>query len=39
MRITLSGFLAAAFVLVGASGPAFAHHQFGVEFDANSART
>ena len=34
-RIRLSGFLAAAFVFLGAAGAAFAHHQFGVEFDAS----
>ena len=35
MRIRLSGVLAGIFVLLGASGSAFAHHQFGVEFDAS----
>jgi hypothetical protein len=34
MRVSLSGVLAAVFVLLGAAGPVFAHHQFGVEFDA-----
>jgi hypothetical protein len=34
MRVRLSGVLVAVFVLLGATGPVFAHHQFGVEFDA-----
>ena len=34
MRVRLYGVLVAVCVL-GAAGPAFAHHQFGVEFDAS----
>jgi hypothetical protein len=34
MRVRFSGVLVAVFVLLGAAGPVFAHHQFGVEFDA-----
>lgn len=35
MRFRLSGVLAAVCVLLGAAAPTFAHHQFGVEFDAS----
>jgi uncharacterized protein DUF6152 len=35
MRFKLSSFLVAVFALVGLAVPAFAHHQFGVEFDAS----
>ena len=34
MRVRSSGVLAVFCVLVGVTAPAFAHHQFGVEFDA-----
>jgi hypothetical protein len=34
MRVRGSGILAAVCVLLGAALPVFAHHQFGVEFDA-----
>lgn len=34
MRMKLPGVLMAVFALLGAEAPAFAHHQFGVEFDA-----
>jgi len=34
MRVRSSGVLAVLCVLVGVAAPAFAHHQFGVEFDA-----
>jgi len=35
MRFKLPSFLVAVFALVGLAVPAFAHHQFGVEFDAS----
>jgi len=35
MRVKLPGVLMAVFALLGAAAPAFAHHQFGVEFDAS----
>jgi Family of unknown function (DUF6152) len=34
MRMKLPGVLLGVFALLGAAAPAFAHHQFGVEYDA-----